>query len=736
PLEALAKAEGADAEIIRRTLVDLDEAAGLLLELDGASALPAADRQAARQLAHRAGQVSATWLELLKARNIPLPEPGKHETGSRGIFDDEDDIELPPFEGSTRLCLEIYSFQRRLENKPDWKWELAPDSSGIFEDEPAVGPEPAEDPAKKAAVLEAKAKLADFSKRIAALLTDKKLSVPEGALLRSKVRELTGTLDKAVADAKAELELERRLSSTPPAELPEPSPPMLVASLRQAEAGLEAVAGLEKVHAATIELGLTAAHADLLRLEEYVRVARRELAKKYPADWLEGDPPPWEWAWERFLDPNAPFATKQDGRAGAVKLVDAAAERAARCRQNIERARRAGPPLAGAELADTPEWRRLVRIWRQAAQAASLAAPYNYAGRQRMVLRVALAQADADALAGAGLLSEAEADLLRSGLEALHEFHRVRRHTIATRHVGCYGNGPEQFPMAPSLEGLTKRAALLGKLADSGKLRPEVCLKGLSVVAAELDERTPPFWGIESAAERSRMEAEYKRLQAEARGRVRTIQHGLRPQLGPLGRRPEWQRLFSSLEEIGGMDPAGATVADHLRAIRLMAAVQADMRVLHGAGLLDRTEALLLRDEGAIRLGRLLDAGPSDLRSYTPGGWALYGNDGNYNWLNLRQRPDYRLVARAGLLKALLRRRVADVGPLLRSVAARLEADLNAVTAHLAAGGTLRDLLGPWREDPTGLQEAIAEARKALAAVRMPPRAAPPPPGTPAPVGD
>ncbi|MFW6162261.1 MAG: hypothetical protein ACODAJ_05785 [Planctomycetota bacterium] len=134
-------------------------------------------------------------------------------------------------------------------------------------------------------------------------------------------------------------------------------------------------------------------------------------------------------------------------------------------------------------LADAVGWKRVMATWRESEAIASGergAYPFDRKGKKRALAAIDQAVADADALCKAGLLSEAEAGLLKLDLAELKAGVQAKRPT-EMKMATCY----EPMMMTPardSMQRLAARLPLLEALAADETLQPGVARKVLASV--------------------------------------------------------------------------------------------------------------------------------------------------------------------------------------------------------------------------------------------------------------
>lgn len=135
-------------------------------------------------------------------------------------------------------------------------------------------------------------------------------------------------------------------------------------------------------------------------------------------------------------------------------------------------------------LTDSPEWKSLDATWREASEIASGKRgpyPFDAAGKKRLLEALATGTKDVDALQARGLLSEAEAGLLKDDLAVLVNGVQSKRPT-ELKMATCYAPMPYIPPAKQALGRLSARLPLLEKLAAAGKVQPDAVRKILATV--------------------------------------------------------------------------------------------------------------------------------------------------------------------------------------------------------------------------------------------------------------
>jgi hypothetical protein len=138
-------------------------------------------------------------------------------------------------------------------------------------------------------------------------------------------------------------------------------------------------------------------------------------------------------------------------------------------------------------LADAAGWKRLTATWRDSEAIASGKRgpyPFDEKGKKRALAALDRAVADVGALVGAGLLTNAEAGLLKLDLAELKLGVQAKRPT-EMRGALCY-QAMLFRPARDSLNRLKARTPLIEKLAAAETVQPAVVGKVLAAVERDL----------------------------------------------------------------------------------------------------------------------------------------------------------------------------------------------------------------------------------------------------------
>jgi hypothetical protein len=194
--------------------------------------------------------------------------------------------------------------------------------------------------------------------------------------------------------------------------------------------------------------------------------------------------------------------------------------------------------LDAGPLGDSDEWKQLVATWAEAEEVASGRRgqyPFSEAGRKELLARLERLGADAAALAGRGLLSQAEAGLLAMEAQALAK--RVGRfRPTELRGATCY----KPMDFWPAREGagrLAARLPLLERLAAQEQVSRPALRKLLAAVEADLatlsDEKELATWADRAAR------AEAEKTRDAVRGEVEKLRKLLDSAPQPAAVKPE-----------------------------------------------------------------------------------------------------------------------------------------------------------------------------------------------------
>ncbi len=177
-------------------------------------------------------------------------------------------------------------------------------------------------------------------------------------------------------------------------------------------------------------------------------------------------------------------------REQAEKVRTEAAKLVTEIKAAVEKAPAPAAPAPKASLEETPEWKALTAAWKDAERATSgpvMDYPFDEAGKKKILAGLATASESVGALEGKGLLSAAEADLLRKELASLTGFVRWKREKSPDGMYGtCYDMAYIPTPPVRSVHDLSEQLPLLEKLATEKKLDAPAVRRILETVQAQL----------------------------------------------------------------------------------------------------------------------------------------------------------------------------------------------------------------------------------------------------------
>lgn len=231
--------------------------------------------------------------------------------------------------------------------------------------------------------------------------------------------------------------------------------------------------------------------------------------------------------------------------------------------------------------------------------------PFDKAGKQRLLERLARAGDDVGALQREGEISAGEAGLWKQDLEQLAA--RVREYRPAEmRSATCYEPMPLPIPAQSSLTRLQARLPFLQQLASAGRLDPEVTRKVLRQIEEDLAvlQRDGELVRLTDATQR-------KRASVLARDVARQLER-VRAKLGAgaaepapandgkrsqLRQTPQWHALEAAMKQIAPLAKSSTTAQRTAADSKLIAALDG-LAALQRRQLLSETEVSLLRAEG------------------------------------------------------------------------------------------------------------------------------------------
>jgi len=142
----------------------------------------------------------------------------------------------------------------------------------------------------------------------------------------------------------------------------------------------------------------------------------------------------------------------------------------------------------GRDLPETPQWKRIMKTWSEAEDAASGAKgqyPFDAAGKKALLADLVDRAKDLAGLAAAGLLTAPEAQLLTGDLARLTAGVQAKRPT-EMKMATCYKPMRVLRPTHETMIRIVDRVALLRNVADAKKLHPAAISKALVAIEADL----------------------------------------------------------------------------------------------------------------------------------------------------------------------------------------------------------------------------------------------------------
>ena len=262
------------------------------------------------------------------------------------------------------------------------------------------------------------------------------------------------------------------------------------------------------------------------------------------------------------------------------------------------------------ELSSTSQWKQIVTVWKEAEEIGSGkrgAYPFDKKGRKATLDALAEAGKNVAALQEAGHLTASEAALMTKELQRLTRGVQAKRPT-EMRGATCYK--PMWMPGAKQSVGrLTERVPLLEKMAESGKLKPEVVSRALATIEADIKTLSDPA-KVKQLPEAERGAATKLRDKAtETLTKIKALlaERGLETT-------QEWQTIIAAWGEATPLATSGKSttaqrnsVAAKLDAARKAASQLADQ------GMISKAEAGLLASEANRLKARMLRNPPSDV---------------------------------------------------------------------------------------------------------------------------
>jgi len=257
-----------------------------------------------------------------------------------------------------------------------------------------------------------------------------------------------------------------------------------------------------------------------------------------------------------------------------------------------------------ADLDQRAEWQWIVEVWRDAAPVAEGRRgpyPFNEVQRKNLLDRLAGTPDRIDTLRKDGLLSEAEAGLLKAELGYVVRGVQSMRPT-EMRMATCY-KPMMVVPARDSLKRLQERLPLLEKMAEAKALKPEVLVKVRGTVELDLATLGNPKW-VEPFKEDERAEA--KKACDAARAAIAKIEAAARGKDTSLASSAGWKALADGTAVAAPLARSGrSTTKQREEADGALKVAEAAADRLSCEGLLSSPEAEILKAECARLRGEM-----------------------------------------------------------------------------------------------------------------------------------
>jgi len=265
---------------------------------------------------------------------------------------------------------------------------------------------------------------------------------------------------------------------------------------------------------------------------------------------------------------------------------------------------------AKGKLADSPQWQRVAKTWKEADDVASGRRgpyPFDRKGKEALLAALETGAKDVEALVAAGQLNEPEGELLKLGLKRLAVGVRGKR-PAELRMATCYD--PVAFyPGRDSLLRLVGRLPLLEKLAAAERLHPAAVEKVLATVQVDLAVLGNEAHARALKPEERQTAANAAKAARAATARIRTRLRdapkppgdGVRP--GGLTATPLWRIVVEAWRFAKPLaESHKSTTAQRKEADAKLQAAKEAIRKLVADGKITEAEGKLLVDEAdAIR---------------------------------------------------------------------------------------------------------------------------------------
>jgi len=267
----------------------------------------------------------------------------------------------------------------------------------------------------------------------------------------------------------------------------------------------------------------------------------------------------------------------------------------------------------GNDLDASPQWKHLTATWNEASQIGQGLRgdyPFSQKDKDKLLTEMEKLAADIRQLRSSGLLSDAEAELLRKGIPDLLTGVREKRPT-EMRMATCYE--PMPLPAPAAAERLSDRLPLLEKLAASRSLRPQVISKVLESIEEDLANLSNPQYLNRYKDDAQRQKA--IEIRDAARKQVDLLKAAIAKQNGELEKTPQWQKVTDAWKQAAPLAQSHKSTTRQREdaKARLDQAVDA-ARQLADRGMLSAAEAELLASDAEAMQREIYREPPTDSR--------------------------------------------------------------------------------------------------------------------------
>jgi len=268
---------------------------------------------------------------------------------------------------------------------------------------------------------------------------------------------------------------------------------------------------------------------------------------------------------------------------------------------------------ARTDLDQRAEWKWIVAAWRDGEMTADGrrgSYPFNEGQKKNLLDRLAGVGLRIATLQKDGLLSEAEAGLLKSELSGIVEGVEAKR-AFDQRMATCYEPGMIR-PAHDSLKRLQERLPLLEKLAAAKSVNPEVVAKVLCTVEDDLAILSRPKL-VEDLKPPERSDA--PKVRAAAQAALTKIQAAARGTDTSLAKSAAWKALTDGMDAVAPLAQSGkSTERERQVADGQLKAAEAAADKLAAEGLLAWPEAEMIKAECGSLRGEMRRDPPTDTK--------------------------------------------------------------------------------------------------------------------------